>query len=54
LAQIGTVHRALTLDDGTLAVTGNYLKVKIPVGRTRNEWIDVRVVSEQHGELLGG
>jgi threonylcarbamoyladenosine tRNA methylthiotransferase MtaB len=54
LAQIGTVHRALTLDDGTLAVTGNYLKVKIPVGHTRNEWIDVRVVSEQHGELLGG
>ncbi|HEX7794388.1 MAG TPA: MiaB/RimO family radical SAM methylthiotransferase [Vicinamibacterales bacterium] len=54
LAQIGTVHRALTLDDGTLAVTGNYLKVKIPVGYTRNEWIDVRVVSEQHGELLGG
>ena len=54
LAQIGTVHRALTLDDGTLAVTGNYLKVKIPVGHTRNEWIAVRVVSEQHGELLGG
>jgi len=53
-AQIGTVHRALTLDDGTLAVTGNYLKVKIPVGHTRNEWIDVRLVSEQHGELLGG
>jgi threonylcarbamoyladenosine tRNA methylthiotransferase MtaB len=52
-AQIGTVHRALTLDDGTVAVTGNYLKVKIPVGHTRNEWIDVRVVSEQHGELLG-
>jgi threonylcarbamoyladenosine tRNA methylthiotransferase MtaB len=54
VAQIGTVHRALTLDDGTLAVTGNYLKVKIPAGHTRNEWIDVRVVSEQHGELLGG
>jgi threonylcarbamoyladenosine tRNA methylthiotransferase MtaB len=53
-AQIGTVHRALTLDDGTLAVTGNYLKIKIPVGHVRNEWIDVRVVSEQHGELLGG
>jgi threonylcarbamoyladenosine tRNA methylthiotransferase MtaB len=53
-AQIGTVHRALTLDDGTLAVTGNYLKVKVPVGHTRNEWIDLRIVSEQHGELLGG
>jgi threonylcarbamoyladenosine tRNA methylthiotransferase MtaB len=53
-SQIGTVHRALTLDDGSLAVTGNYLKLKIPAGHVRNEWIDLRVVSEQHGELLGG
>jgi len=52
--QIGTVHRALTLDDGTLAVTGNYLKFKIPAGHNRNQWIHLRVVSEQHGELLGG
>src|SRR5205814_4889155 len=34
--QIGTTHRALTLEDGTLAVTGNYLKLRIPAGRTRN------------------
>jgi threonylcarbamoyladenosine tRNA methylthiotransferase MtaB len=54
LSQIGMVHRALTLDDGSLAVTGNYLKFKIPAGHVRNEWIDLRVVSEQHGELLGG
>jgi threonylcarbamoyladenosine tRNA methylthiotransferase MtaB len=52
--QIGTTHRALTLDDGTLAVTGNYLKVRIPPGRARNEWVRLRVVSEHHGELLGG
>ena len=45
---------ALTLDDGSVAVTGNYLKVRIPPGRARNEWIDVRLVSEQDGELLGG
>jgi threonylcarbamoyladenosine tRNA methylthiotransferase MtaB len=52
-AQIGAVHRALTLDDGSVAVTGNYLKLRIPPGRARNEWIEVRVVSEQDGELLG-
>src|SRR5262249_1785340 len=32
-SQLGTTHRALTLDDGTVAVTGNYLKVRIPAGR---------------------
>jgi threonylcarbamoyladenosine tRNA methylthiotransferase MtaB len=42
-AQIGRVHRALTLDDGTLAVTANYLKVRIPPGHARNEWVNVRV-----------
>jgi threonylcarbamoyladenosine tRNA methylthiotransferase MtaB len=52
-SQVGVVHRALTLDDGSVAVTGNYLKVRIPPGRARNEWIDVRLVSEQDGELLG-
>jgi len=51
-SQVGTVHRALTLDDGTLAVTANYLKVRIPVGRARNEWVDLRVVSS--GEPLSG
>ena len=52
-SQIGTAHRALTLEDGTLAVTGNYLKVRIPSGRARNEWVRLRVTSEHHGELLG-
>jgi threonylcarbamoyladenosine tRNA methylthiotransferase MtaB len=42
-SQIGTTHRALTLEDGSLAVTGNYLKVRIPPGRDRNEWIRVKV-----------
>ena len=41
-SQVGIVHRALTLDDGSVAVTGNYLKLRIPPGRARNEWIDVR------------
>ena len=53
-SQVGTTHRALTLDDGSVAVTGNYLKLKIPNGRARNEWVDVRLLSEHDGELLGG
>ena len=53
-AQIGTTHRALTLEDGTLVVTGNYLKLRIPPGSPRNAWVDVRVVSHDHGELLAG
>lgn len=44
-SQVGTVHRALTLEDGTLAVTGNYLKVRIPPGLTRNQWVDVRITA---------
>ena len=42
-SQVGTTHRALTLEDGSLAVTGNYLKVRIPAGRERNEWVDVTI-----------
>jgi threonylcarbamoyladenosine tRNA methylthiotransferase MtaB len=54
-SQVGTEHRALTLEDGSLAVTGNYLKVRIPAGRQRNEWIRVRLNAEgQSGELLAG
>jgi threonylcarbamoyladenosine tRNA methylthiotransferase MtaB len=53
-SQVGTTHRALTLEDGTLAVTGNYLKVRIPAGRARNEWVRVRMTSENDGELLRG
>jgi threonylcarbamoyladenosine tRNA methylthiotransferase MtaB len=53
-SQVGTVHRALTLEDGSLVVTGNYLKVRIPPGRPRNEWVNVRLTSQHHGELLGG
>jgi threonylcarbamoyladenosine tRNA methylthiotransferase MtaB len=53
-SQIGTTHRALTLEDGTLAVTENYLKVRIPPGRARNEWVRLRVTSHHDGELLSG
>jgi len=56
-SQAGTVHRALTLDDGSVAVTGNYLKMAIPPGCARNQWIAVRVVVAHsgvlHGEIVG-
>lgn len=55
-SQRGTRHRALTLDDGTLAVTGNYLKVHIPPGRGRNQWVQVRLAETApvvRGEVLG-
>ena len=41
--QIGRVFRALTIEDGSLVVTGNYLKLRIPAGLPRNEWVSVRV-----------
>ena len=42
-SQAGTVRPGLTLEDGTLVVTDNYLKLRIPCGRTRNERVRVRV-----------
>jgi threonylcarbamoyladenosine tRNA methylthiotransferase MtaB len=52
-SQLGTTHRALTLDDGTVAVTGNYLKVEIPEGLSRNEWISVRVSAVSRHAIEG-
>jgi threonylcarbamoyladenosine tRNA methylthiotransferase MtaB len=51
--QVGMVHRALTLEDGTLALTGNYMKVRIPPGRTRNEWVSVRITGPESAEPVG-
>lgn len=42
-SQVGTCHRALTLEDGTLAVTGNYLKARIAAGQPRNAWVQLRI-----------
>jgi threonylcarbamoyladenosine tRNA methylthiotransferase MtaB len=53
-SQVGTIHRALTLEDGSLVVTGNYLKLRIGAGRARNEWVRVRATSHDDGELLRG
>ena len=44
-SQVGTIHRGLTIDDGSVAVTGNHLKVRIAPGTKRNEWVDLRVTS---------
>ena len=42
-AQVGTVRPALTLDDGTLIVTDNYLKLRIAPGFRRNVRVSVMV-----------
>jgi threonylcarbamoyladenosine tRNA methylthiotransferase MtaB len=42
-SQIGSVRPGLTIDDGTLVVTDNYLKVRIPPGLERNRRVTVRL-----------
>ncbi|HSC26666.1 MAG TPA: MiaB/RimO family radical SAM methylthiotransferase [Vicinamibacterales bacterium] len=51
-SQVGTVRAGLTLEDGTLVVTDNYLKVRIPAGVPRNERIRVRI-ERAAGALVG-
>jgi threonylcarbamoyladenosine tRNA methylthiotransferase MtaB len=46
-AQAGTVRPGLTLEDGTLVVTDNYLKVRIAPGHRRN--VRVRVLLGEGG-----
>jgi threonylcarbamoyladenosine tRNA methylthiotransferase MtaB len=52
-SQRGTVHRGLTLDDGTLVVTGNYLKVTINPGQLRNQWVHVRITDTDERGVRG-
>jgi threonylcarbamoyladenosine tRNA methylthiotransferase MtaB len=52
--QIGTIRPGLTLDDGTLVVTDNYLKVRIPAGLARNTRVSVRIGSDGHGQVVSG
>jgi threonylcarbamoyladenosine tRNA methylthiotransferase MtaB len=40
-AQRGTVRRALTIEDGSTAVSDNYFRVPAPPGSERNEWVQV-------------
>jgi len=51
-AQAGSVRRALVVNDGTAAVTDNYLRLALDVPRTRNEWIDVEVVDATRGRVV--
>jgi hypothetical protein len=46
------VRPGLTLEDGSLVVTDNYLKVRIPPGRARNERVSVKI--EDTGDTLRG
>ena len=52
--QVGTERAALTLDDGTIALTDNYLKLRIARGRARNQRVRVRIVSAHplRGEVV--
>jgi threonylcarbamoyladenosine tRNA methylthiotransferase MtaB len=52
-SQMGSRHTALTIDDGATVVTGNYLKVRVPPGRSRNEWVVVTIDGEAGGALRG-
>jgi threonylcarbamoyladenosine tRNA methylthiotransferase MtaB len=45
-SQIGSVRPGLTLEDGALVVTDNYLKVRIPPGHRRNERVTVQLTSD--------
>jgi threonylcarbamoyladenosine tRNA methylthiotransferase MtaB len=42
-SQRGTIRPGLTLEDGTLVVTDNYLKVRILPGLGRNQRVSVRI-----------
>jgi threonylcarbamoyladenosine tRNA methylthiotransferase MtaB len=50
-SQVGRCVRGLTVDDGQSVVTENYLKLRLDVMRTRNEWISVRVEDEVRGSV---
>jgi threonylcarbamoyladenosine tRNA methylthiotransferase MtaB len=51
--QGGTLRPALTIDDGSLVVTDNYLKVRIPPGLARNRRVRVRLdENAQRGEVV--
>jgi hypothetical protein len=51
-SQSGTERPGLTLEDGTLVVTDNYLKVRIPPGLRRNERVRVRLTGNGTGIVL--
>jgi threonylcarbamoyladenosine tRNA methylthiotransferase MtaB len=50
-SQVGRTMKALTVDDGSSVVTGNYLKIRISEPHPRNTWVAVKVESAE--PLLG-
>ena len=48
-SQIGRVRRALVVDDGTSAVTDNYLKLELDRPCQRNSWVEVLVDGAHRG-----
>jgi threonylcarbamoyladenosine tRNA methylthiotransferase MtaB len=53
--QVGTIRPGLTIEDGSLVLTDNYLKVRIPAGCARNERVRVRITvaaEAMRGEIL--
>ena len=42
-SQRGTRRPALTIEDGSTAVTDNYFRVPAPPGHSRNEWVEVEI-----------
>ena len=51
-SQVNTERPGLTLEDGTLVVTDNYLKVRIPPGHRRNERVRVRLTGTGSGLVV--
>jgi hypothetical protein len=57
LSQLGRLRHGLTLADGTLVLTDNYLKVRIPPGLERNQRVAVRLLGAgdvMTGEVVSG
>ena len=42
-SQRGARRPALTIEDGSMAVTDNYFRVRVPGGHFRNEWIEAEI-----------
>jgi threonylcarbamoyladenosine tRNA methylthiotransferase MtaB len=53
-SQVGTTRPGLTLEDGSLVVTDNYLKVRIPPGAARNQRVLVTVEGDGSGVVVNG
>jgi threonylcarbamoyladenosine tRNA methylthiotransferase MtaB len=48
-SQLGAIRPALTIEDGSTAVTDNYLKVRLAAGCRRNERVRVRITGVEGG-----